>query len=286
MNGYTFPLDKLRPVSSCLPGKTPAVIVSCGSFNPVTFLHLRLFEVARDALRLSSEYDVLGGYFSPVNDRYTKKDLVPSVHRVAMCRLAAAASDWIMTDPWESLQSEYQRTRVVLEHIERRVNGSVALSAGPPTSNSSAVDARQLDGSHQEDCPKRIRVLLLCGSDLLESFMTPGVWNPSDVLSILRDFGVVCIQREGVDPFRIIHESDLLSMLSKYILVFREWILNDVSATEVRRHIRRGLSIRYLTPDPVVSYLVQHGLYRMIDEEKLIDSLRESFERALENKKQ
>jgi nicotinamide mononucleotide adenylyltransferase len=235
---YTFPNDKLKPRNGVAPGRVPAVIVACGSFNPVTFLHLRLFECARDCLHHSSQYQVVGAYFSPVNDKYAKKDLLPAVHRVAMCQLGASSSDWIMTDPWETLQSEYVRTRVGLEHFEQHVNADV------------------------QDGEPRTRVFLLCGSDLLESFEAPGVWDPADVRTILRDFGVVCIEREGSDPNRIIYESDLLSAHSRNIHVFREWILNDVSSTEVRRHIRRGLSVKYLTPDPVVHYIHTHGLYK------------------------
>jgi nicotinamide mononucleotide adenylyltransferase len=48
------------------------VLVSTGSFNPPTYMHLRMFELAKDAL-LSEGYDVLGCYMSPVGDAYNKK---------------------------------------------------------------------------------------------------------------------------------------------------------------------------------------------------------------------
>ena len=35
-----------------------------------------------------------------------------------------------------------------------------------------------------------------------------------------------------------------------------------VSATEVRRRVRDGLSVRYLVPDPVADYIAKRGLYR------------------------
>ena len=37
-----------------------ALLLSCGSFNPPTIMHLRLFELARDHLTTCG-YDVLGG---------------------------------------------------------------------------------------------------------------------------------------------------------------------------------------------------------------------------------
>ena len=35
----------------------------------------------------------------------------------------------------------------------------------------------------------------------------------------------------------------------------------DISATEVRRRVQRGLSIRYWVPDPVAEYITTHRLY-------------------------
>jgi nicotinate-nucleotide adenylyltransferase len=35
----------------------------------------------------------------------------------------------------------------------------------------------------------------------------------------------------------------------------------QISATDVRRHIREGRSIRYLVPDEVRDYILANGLY-------------------------
>jgi nicotinate-nucleotide adenylyltransferase len=35
----------------------------------------------------------------------------------------------------------------------------------------------------------------------------------------------------------------------------------DISSTEIRRRLRRGLTVRYWTPDSVLRYLTRHGLY-------------------------
>jgi hypothetical protein len=43
---YVFPTDRLK--QTCAPGKVPLVIVACGSFSPVTLLHLRMFPMALD----------------------------------------------------------------------------------------------------------------------------------------------------------------------------------------------------------------------------------------------
>ena len=36
----------------------------------------------------------------------------------------------------------------------------------------------------------------------------------------------------------------------------------DISATDIRDRVRRGLSIRYLVPEPVREYVELHALYR------------------------
>jgi len=51
-----------------------------------------------------------------------KKGLVEATHRINMCKLAVESSDWIMVDPWESLQPEYQTTLVVLDHFYHELN--------------------------------------------------------------------------------------------------------------------------------------------------------------------
>ncbi|KAL3364769.1 hypothetical protein AABB24_013509 [Solanum stoloniferum] len=133
--------------------RTYAVLVSTGSFNPPTYMHLRCFELARDALT-SEGICVIGGYMSPVNDAYKKKNLISAEHRVAMCQLACKSSEFVMTDTWEASQDSYQRTLTVLSRIK------TAISGGSLTSTDDLM------------------AMLVCGSDLLESFSTPGVWIP------------------------------------------------------------------------------------------------------------
>jgi nicotinamide mononucleotide adenylyltransferase len=50
------------------PSKTPLLLVACGSFSPITYLHLRMFEIAADYAKFNTEFEVIGGYFSPVSD--------------------------------------------------------------------------------------------------------------------------------------------------------------------------------------------------------------------------
>ena len=43
----------------------------------------------------------------------------------------------------------------------------------------------------------QVRVMLLCGADVLASMAAPGVWQHPD--QILSQYGVVCVARVGTD---------------------------------------------------------------------------------------
>ena len=80
MDAYTFPDGRLRKKMED-PSKTPLLLVACGSFSPITFLHLRMFMMAADYVRISTEFEIVGGYLSPVSDAYKKQGLAPAEHR-------------------------------------------------------------------------------------------------------------------------------------------------------------------------------------------------------------
>ncbi|PBK82846.1 Nucleotidylyl transferase [Armillaria gallica] len=237
---YVFPHHRLSRVLRD-PQKTPIVLVACGSFSPVTYLHLRMFEMAKDYVRQNTEFEIVGGYLSPVSDMYKKPGLLSAQHRIAMCSLAAEdTSSWLMIDSWEAVQT-YQRTAVVLDHFDHEIN-------------------TVLGGVQTEDGEQRnVRVMLLAGSDLIGTMTEPGVWSYQDLDHILGRYGCLIVERAGSDMDQA---TDSLARWRHNIYLISQLIQNDVSSTKVRLFIRRGLSVRYLLPTPVVDYIEQHGLYQ------------------------
>ncbi|KAF2947605.1 hypothetical protein DAI22_02g381400 [Oryza sativa Japonica Group] len=134
-----------------------AVLVATGSFNPPTYMHLRMFELAKDELQQRG-YSVLGGYMSPVNDAYKKK------------------------------------------------------------------------------------VRIIC-----------------------KDFGVICIRREGKDVEKIISSSEILNECRDNIISVDEIVPNQISSSRVRECIKKCLSIKYLVCDEVIQYIGEHKLYKEAD---------------------
>lgn len=90
--------------------------------------------MARDHFNERKGYELIAGYFSPVSDAYMKEGLAKASHRVKMCQLAVdSTSDWLMVDSWESRQSMYQRTAVVLDHFDYELNqigGGIKTKSG------------------------------------------------------------------------------------------------------------------------------------------------------------
>jgi nicotinamide mononucleotide adenylyltransferase len=75
---------------------------------------------------------------------------------------------------------------------------------------------------------------------------------------ILGKFGTFIIERAGSD---MDHATESLARWRHNIFLVPQLIQNDVSSTKVRLFLRRGLSVRYLLPAPVVEYIEEHELY-------------------------
>jgi len=233
-----LPLDKIRPPT--FPDRKPVILVACGSFSPITFLHLRLFEMARDHLMLDQpQFDIIGGIVSPVHDSYGKSGLIESQHRLEMCKLATASSSWITVSSWEIERNRWSRTHEVLN-----------------------AHSDYLTKVLKDKYSQPVGLKLLCGADILEACLDRGIWPPSDIHNIFHKYGVTCIERQGHNSTDLIHAHDVLYQYRFNIHLIPQHISNNISSTLVRRMLSRGLSIKYLTPDPVVDYIVQHKLYQ------------------------
>jgi nicotinamide mononucleotide adenylyltransferase len=197
--------------------------------------------MARDYARQSTDFEVVGGYLSPVSDMYKKPGLLSARQRVDMCTLAAEeTSDWLMLDSWEAFQS-YQRTAIVLDHFDYEIN---TIFGGVQTE----------DGQH-----RHVRIVLLAGSDLISTMSEPGVWTYADLERILGRYGAFIVERAGTDAVQVLDSH--LARWRQNVHLISQLIQNDVSSTKVRLFLRRGLSVRYLLPAPVVRYIEENGLY-------------------------
>ena len=254
---YTFPEDKLRKELKD-SSRTPLVLVACGSFSPITYLHLRMFEMASDYIKRSTRFELIGAYLSPVSDAYEKNGLALANHRqvhrkfiaiflrltcyrIEMCDMAADTAPLLMVDPWEAIIPEYTRTATVLDHFDHEIND---VRGGILTA----------DGSK-----KRAQIALLAGADLIETFISPGIWSDEDLSHILVRYGAFVVERSGTDLDQALAQ---VRQTKDNIYIIRQLVKNDVSSTKVRDFISKDMSINYLIPPDVIKYINKNDLYR------------------------
>ncbi|XP_077472165.1 nicotinamide/nicotinic acid mononucleotide adenylyltransferase 3 [Stigmatopora argus] len=224
--------------------RVPLVLLACGSFNPITNQHMRLFELARDHMQSTGQYRVVSGIVSPVSDGYAKPGLVAAEHRIAMAKLALQTSDWVDVDEWESRRPDWTETAVAMRYHHGQILKEYERSRSSTSSQS---------------VPPQLK--LLCGADFLSTFKIPGLWRDEHIEEVLGRFGLVCVGRGALQPEHLVHESDALWRHRHNIFQVKEWVRNETSATEVRRALRRGCSVKYLVPDSVIEYVKRHDLY-------------------------
>lgn len=188
--------------------------------------------------------------------------------------MATENSDWITVDSWECLQPKWIETaKVVRHHYDELLAGEQNKDDVDTVkyAKKRRIKENNFEGSCHHKRRDRPQLMLLCGADVLESFGIPNMWKQEDIAEIVGRYGVVCITRSGNDPYMFIHQSDLLWKYRKNIQVVHEWVTNEISATHVRRALRRGRSVRYLLPDSVVRYIKEHDLYSAESEQKNAD---------------
>ena len=78
-------------------------------------------------------------------------------------------------DPWEALHEDYLETAKVLDHFEHEIN----TVRGP---------------FNTPQGPKKAKIALLAGADLIQTMSAPGVWAPKDIDYILSNFGAFIIE--------------------------------------------------------------------------------------------
>jgi len=243
---YSFPHEKLKRRQT-QEGKTPLVLVACGSFNPITYLHLRMFEMASDYIHCHTEFEVVGGYLSPVSDAYKKPELVSGHDRVNMCLKSIESSTWIMVDAYETQkyddngEFEYVTTAMALQHFDYEINTKLG-----------GIQAK--DGT-----TKKAEIALLVGADLIMSMSNPESWPPADIKQIFDSHAVFVIERSGTDTDEMLVP---LKQYKKNIWVIEQLITNDISSTKIRYLLKKDFSVRYLIPDTVIDYIHDHSLFR------------------------
>jgi nicotinamide mononucleotide adenylyltransferase len=182
---YNFNSSKLASFDE--QKEIPLILINCGSFSPVTFMHLETLEMARKKIEEIKEIQVMtkkkdgsnakslkviGGFLSPVSNQYEKRGILQGLHRYEMCARALNNNPWISIDTNELLNKKYLYTYESLKLFRYH-----------------AIKAIKND---------QIKIILVAGTDLIETFFVPGCWALEDIRGIINEFGIVVVQRDGV----------------------------------------------------------------------------------------
>jgi len=108
----------------------------------------------------------------------------------------------------------------------------------------------------QADYGPQIEYFFIIGADALKDF---GQWrNPERVLELCT---LAVVGRPAQEKFDLsVLESTLPGIRKRVVVV--DGVTISVSATDIRRRMAEGRSIRYLVPSAVESYIREHGLYK------------------------
>ena len=99
----------------------------------------------------------------------------------------------------------------------------------------------------------RVELFLIVGADALVDLPN---WRDTD--EIARSVTILYGRRPGTDDGQIEHLVGNKEMNAHAV----DAVQLDVSSTLIRSRVAKGLSIDYFTPEPVVRYIMDKGLYR------------------------
>lgn len=195
-----------------------------GSFNPVHVAHLALAERVRDERSI---------------DRILFVPALDPPHKPGE-RLASAADRFRMVELAVAGNEAFEASRIEMER------------GGPSYTLTTVRDLRDALGEDAE-------LFLILGADSVREM--PTWWRARE---LAEEVGVIAVPRPG---------ERLEDNIRAAAGVFgNEWAghtrglalegpLLEVSATEIRERLAAGRSVRYLVPEPVRAYILEHGLY-------------------------
>jgi nicotinate-nucleotide adenylyltransferase len=218
-------------MSSSGKGKSPAIGIFGGTFDPVHFGHLRAATEVKEKLQLE-DFRLLPAGNPPLR----ASTLATAEHRVAMLRLALSDYPDLVVDDREVRRAGLSYMVDTLSEIRAEEGDRpLLLIIGQDAANN-------LDQWHEW---RRLFDL----AHLVIMRRPQSVYEYSDELL------------EQVQP-RLVSSRRALSGVPAGLLLPLELTQLAISSTDIRRRMRAGLSPRFLMPQLVIDYIREHRLYQ------------------------
>ena len=181
------------------------------------------FSLAEQMIAEYSEIEKI--IFVPVNSQYEKIDLIENEHR-------------------------YQMLKAVCDKNEKFEVSRIEIDSERQLYTVETLHKLQEEYTDYE-------VAFLTGSDNLKTLDT---WKKVEELTTR--FKLYILERDTDCMEEIIQNNELLRKHRQAFIKTKDTIKSNLSSTFVREKIKAGKSIRYLTPDEVISYIKEHQLYQ------------------------
>ncbi len=214
-----------------------------GTFDPIHLGHLLIGEQVGTVLNLQKVI------YIPAKMPPHKLDnrITPCKHRLAMLRIATDGNEKFDVSDLELLRSGPSYTVTTLEYFkERWPDSSLFFLMGQDTFN-------EIETWHRfEDIFRLSRIVVV---------------NRPGSIALQKDQFSHVVQdyiRNGMIEFNAVESDQALLDRDWRICGFAISAL-DISASEIRKRVEKGRSIRYLVPEPVRGYIEDNRLYRGIE---------------------
>lgn len=211
-----------------------------GSFDPIHFGHLRAAEEVREQAGLDEVWQVLAAH----PPHKAREAVTPVEHRRAMLEIALAATPGL-----RPCTIELERTGP-----SYTVDTIAALAARHPDADFTlllGLDAfREIHTWHR-------------AADLLGACDLAVTSRPPDALGgAVRDLAALGLSIAVREAFWYDGARECFRHRNGRTLRFHSLTPLEISSSGLRRLLRDGRSVRFLTDPAVIAYIAEHGLYR------------------------
>lgn len=99
----------------------------------------------------------------------------------------------------------------------------------------------------------------IIGSDQIDEFTRWKNWQ-----EIINQYHLIIFPRESVDLLTRVKKALRLKTIPKNIIILspKDLILTNISSTQIRKRVKEEKSIKYLVPESVEKYIIEHKLYK------------------------
>lgn len=212
-----------------------------GTFNPIHFGHLRSAEEIRSMFALEKIFFIPSG-----NPPLKRKDLAEAKDRYNMVRMAVRGNPYFKVLDIECVRPGKSYTVNTLEQLLKKY-------AGVDFYFMLGIDAF-LDIPNWRE-PEKIMSLT--------NFIV--LSRPGNTFKDLLGSPYLDIKKSGLDGLTSINrggrESCRTALPSSRKVFLAKVTPIDISSTDIRKHVKKRVSIKYMLPEDVESYIISKSLY-------------------------